>query len=101
MADEQRVHAEPNVRGYWIVFGALLLGTALTVFAAYWLHLPTAPAVAVALLIASFKGSLVALFFMHLISERKLIYVVLVFTALFFLALLLGPYLTNLDAVSL
>lgn len=99
--DEHAVEVDRHVRGYMIVFGALLLGTALTVVAAYWLHLPLALSVAVALLIACFKGSLVALYFMHLISERRLIYVVLAFTALFFLALLLGPYLTDLDAVSL
>lgn len=99
--DEHTADLDRHVRGYMIVFGALLLGTVLTVVAAYWLHLPLALSIAVALLIASFKGSLVALYFMHLISERKLIYVVLAFTALFFLALLLGPYLTDLDAVSL
>ncbi len=99
--DEHAVDLDRHVRGYLIVFGALLLGTLLTVVAAYWLHLPLALSVAVALLIACFKGSLVALYFMHLISERKLIYVVLAFTALFFLALLFGPFLTDLDAVSL
>jgi hypothetical protein len=38
---------------------------------------------------------------MHLISERKLIYVVLAFTLIFFLAVLFGPLLTNLDEISL
>jgi hypothetical protein len=34
---------------------------------------------------------------MHLISERKLIYGVLLLTVVFFLALLFGPTLTHLD----
>ncbi len=101
MTDEHALDIDRHVRGYLIVFGALLLGTLMTVAAAYWLHLPLALAVTVALLIACFKGSLVALFFMHLISERKLIYIVLVFTVLFFAALLLGPYVTSADVVTL
>ena len=44
--------------------------------------------IAVALLIACGKASLVAGFFMHLISERKMIYGLLAFTAFFFLGLM-------------
>jgi caa(3)-type oxidase subunit IV len=51
----------------------------------------------VALLVATVKGSLVACYFMHLISEKKLIYAVLVLTAAFFLALLFLPVLTVHD----
>ena len=51
-------------------------------------------AVTVALLVATVKGSLVACYFMHLISEKKLIYAVLVLTVVFFVALLALPVLT-------
>ena len=51
----------------------------------------------VALFVAAIKGSLVACYFMHLISEKKLIYGVLALTALFFIALLLLPVLTVSD----
>ena len=44
--------------------------------------------VAVALVIATIKGSLVASYFMHLISERRLIYSLLIFTAIFFAGLM-------------
>jgi caa(3)-type oxidase subunit IV len=44
--------------------------------------------VAVALLIAVAKASLVACYFMHLISEKKLIYSVMGFTAFFFIGLM-------------
>jgi cytochrome c oxidase subunit 4 len=74
--------------------------TIITVTVSY-LDLPTPGAIALALTIAGIKGSLVAAYFMHLISERKLIYVVLAFTLIFFLAVLFGPLLTNLDEISL
>ena len=41
------------------------------------------------------KGSLVACYFMHLISEKKLIYAVLVITVVKFVALLFLPVLTH------
>jgi cytochrome c oxidase subunit IV len=41
------------------------------------------------------KGSLVAGFFMHLISEKKLIYAVLALTVAFFIVLLFVPVITH------
>ena len=54
-------------------------------------------AIAVALFVATIKGSLVACYFMHLISEKKLIYAVLAITAIKFVALLLLPAFTQGD----
>ena len=51
--------------------------------------------------IATVKASLVACYFMHLISEKKLIYFVLVLTVAFFVALLLLPVVTSLDPVEM
>ena len=79
-----------ETRGYILVFVALAALTLVTVGVSY-LHLSFGAAVGLALFIASIKGSLVAAFFMHLISERKLIYAVLVLTVVFFVALLLLP----------
>jgi cytochrome c oxidase subunit 4 len=79
-----------ETRGYILVFVALAVLTLVTVGVSY-LHLSFGAAVALALFIASIKGSLVAAFFMHLISERKLIYWVLILTVIFFVALLLLP----------
>lgn len=79
-----------ETRGYILVFVALAVLTLVTVGVSY-LHLSFGAAVALALFIASIKGSLVAAFFMHLISERKLIYSVLILTVIFFVALLLLP----------
>jgi caa(3)-type oxidase subunit IV len=53
--------------------------------------------VTVALLVATVKGTLVACYFMHLISEKKLIYAVLALTVAFFVALLALPIFTVND----
>ena len=45
------------------------------------------------MVIASIKGSLVACYFMHLISEKKIIYWVLALTVVFFVVLMLVPVL--------
>jgi cytochrome c oxidase subunit 4 len=79
-----------EVRKYMYVFGSLIVLTGITVFISY-LPLPTWQAIALGLLVATIKGSLVAAFFMHLLSERKLIYAVLVVTVLFFGLMIWGP----------
>jgi caa(3)-type oxidase subunit IV len=56
-------------------------------------------AIAVALAIATVKGSLVACYFMHLISEKKLVLWVLALTVVFFIVLLLVPVFTVADRV--
>ena len=56
-------------------------------------------AVAIALFIALIKGSLVACYFMHLISEKKLIYSVLIVTVLFFFFALLIPVMTESENI--
>ncbi len=77
-----------HVRRYLYVFYALLFGTLITVGASYIPFGNHEINIAVALVIACCKAALVAGFFMHLISERKLIYGLLAFTACFFLGLM-------------
>jgi cytochrome c oxidase subunit 4 len=83
-----------HVRGYLIIGAALLIGTVLTVWASYidmherWGIHPHWNIV-LALVIATIKASLVALFFMHLISEKQMIYTVLAFTVVFFAGLMI------------
>lgn len=86
-----------EMRKYLLVLGALAILTAITVAISY-VHLPTPQAIALALVVATIKGSLVAAFFMHLISERKLIFAVLLFTVFFFGMLLWGPWHQRDDA---
>ena len=85
-----------HVRVYITVFVALMVLTIVTV-AISRVHLPVPQAGALALVVATIKGSLVACYFMHLISEKKLILAVLVLTAVFFVALLALPVLTHGD----
>jgi cytochrome c oxidase subunit 4 len=73
-------------RHYLIVFGVLLGLTVLTV-AVSSLPMPAALAIAVGLAIAAAKGTLVAMFFMHLTHERMIVYLTLAFTAVFCVAL--------------
>ena len=73
-----------------MVFSTLMVLTIVTVAISY-LHLPTPAAIAVGLLVATVKASLVALFFMHLISERHAIYYLLGLTASFFVLLMYLP----------
>ena len=83
-----------HVRTYVMVFASLLVLTGLTV-GVYYLHLPVLPAIGLALVIAAIKATLVACFFMHLISEKHLIFAVLLLTVMFFVVLLLLPTLSS------
>jgi cytochrome c oxidase subunit 4 len=89
---------DKHVRIYILVFVTLMVLTLVTVSVSY-LHLPIHLAIGVALLIATIKGSLVACYFMHLISEKKLIYTVLGLTVFMFLVLLLVPVFTVSDRI--
>ena len=85
-----------QTRTYIGVFVTLMVMTVLTVAVSYF-HMPVGLAILVALIIASFKGSLVAAFFMHLSHERKLIYWVLLLTVVFFIVLMAIPTLAQWD----
>src|SRR4030095_1220273 len=96
MTGDHAVDIDRHVRVYITVFVALMVLTIVTVAVSRF-HLPVPIAVTVALLVAIIKGSLVACYFMHLISEKKLIYAVLALTAFFFVALLALPIFTVSD----
>jgi cytochrome c oxidase subunit IV len=93
---DHAVDIDRHVRIYISVFVALMALTIITVAVSRF-HLPLPIAVSVALLVATIKGSLVACYFMHLISEKKLIYAVLVLTGIFFVVLLALPVVTHSD----
>lgn len=82
---------------YLAVFVALLVGTIVTVwlrsvhFPAFWMT------VAVALFVATIKATLVACYFMHLISERKAIYSTLIVTVFFFASMMFLILYTRTD----
>src|SRR5688500_13155265 len=87
---------DKHVRVYITVFLALMVLTIITV-AISSLDLSVPMAVTVPLFVAVVKGSLVAGYFMHLVSEKKLSYAVLAVTVVFFVVLLALPVLTTSD----
>ena len=88
-------HGSPTI--YAAVLAALLLLTGLTVSASYVNFGSTSVNVVIALVIASIKASLVALYFMHLRYDKPLNSLIFV-GGLFFLGLLL--MLTLIDVGS-
>jgi cytochrome c oxidase subunit 4 len=85
-----------HVRTYMVVFAALAALTVVTVAISY-IHLPVHQAIVLAVIVASVKASLVALYFMHLISERRVIYVMLIIAAVFFVAVMCLPAMTEAE----
>jgi caa(3)-type oxidase subunit IV len=96
-------HSDPaaikkSVRTYLTIGAALYVFTVITV-AVNQVHLAVPLAVTVALIIATFKGSMVAAVFMHLNHEKKWIYASLILTVAFFLVLMAVPILTLGDGI--
>jgi cytochrome c oxidase subunit 4 len=96
MADHAHTAAEHHAHGgpkiYALILGALLVLTAITVAASRINFGSNMTNVIIAMLIASVKASLVALFFMHLRWDKPMSAIIFC-TSLFFLALfLIGCY---------
>jgi cytochrome c oxidase subunit 4 len=77
-----------HLRLYIGVFVALLAGTLLTVWAWTWHFESVAVTVALAMFIATIKAFLVAGYFMHLMSEKKTVYAILLTTVFFFVGMM-------------
>ena len=97
------MHSDPeaikkSVRTYLMIGAALFVFTVITVLVNQ-VHLGVPAAVTVALIIASFKGSMVASVFMHLSHEKQWIYGALILTVAFFFVLLAVPLFTTLDTI--
>ena len=90
MSESEAALVKQHVRVYVMVFSALAVLTIVTVAISY-LQLPTAYAIGIAMVVATVKASLVALYFMHLISEEKVILWLLALCAAFFVFLMLLP----------
>ena len=100
MSDHDTGSIQEHIRVYLTVFGALAVLTVTTVLASY-LDISTSEAIFLALVIASVKGSLVAGYFMHLISEKATITWILMMTALFFFVLMFLPLMYITDQVNI
>jgi cytochrome c oxidase subunit 4 len=81
------------VKIYITIFLALLLGTGLTVFAAF-IDFPWQFNTVVALTIASVKATLVVLYFMHVRYSQRLIWVIFA-AALFWMGILFALTLSD------
>jgi cytochrome c oxidase subunit IV len=90
MSEHAHEDMKKHVRVYLYVFAALAVLTVVTVAVSH-VHLGHAGNITVALLIATVKGSLVACYFMHLISEKKMLYGILILTAVFFVFVMFLP----------
>jgi cytochrome c oxidase subunit IV len=89
-----------HVRAYLMVGATLIAFTAITVFLSY-VNFGTQKAnIAVAMLVATFKAGLVAAIFMHLSSEKRIIYRILIFTFFFVLGLFWLTYLAWYDPIT-
>jgi caa(3)-type oxidase subunit IV len=99
--DEHAAHdVSKHIRGYLMVGATLLTFTAITVFLSY-VNFGTQKAnIAVAMLVATFKAGLVAAIFMHLSSEKRMIYRILIFTFFFVFGLFWLTYLAWYDPIT-
>lgn len=94
MSDSNGSKAHP--KKFWKVGGILFVLTAVTVWASTW-EIGAGFGLMVALLIATVKSSLVAKYFMHIMSEKGIIMIVLLVTLMFFIAVFALPIGEILD----
>lgn len=95
--DDHHEHAHTSTVGYLIVFGLLLLFTLLTWYTAVFVDLGETGNIALALLIACTKASLVLYFFMHLREAPKIIKVTGI-AGFFFVGIMLLYFVTDFKA---
>ncbi len=90
IGESEAARVREHLRVYVMVFVALAVLTVVTVAISY-LHLPTALAISVAMVVATVKAGLVAGYFMHLLSEEKVILWLLILCAAFLVFLIFLP----------
>jgi FtsH-binding integral membrane protein len=87
MSDASSTSFAAQARSCAIVFVAVLCGLGLMIGISFS-HLANPVRIGLILTVALGNAGLVSCFLMHLLSERKFIYVVLIFTLIFFIALM-------------
>ncbi len=90
ISESEAARVRDHLRVYVMVFVALAVLTVVTVAISY-LRLPSALAISVAMVVATVKASLVAGYFMHLLSEKKVILWLLLLCAAFLVFLFVLP----------
>ena len=95
MSESDVEHVRQHIKVYVTVFVALAVLTVVTVGISY-LDLATGYAITIAMIVATVKASLVAGYFMHLVSEQRVIHWVLILSAAFLVFLLILPLGTQI-----
>ncbi len=90
ISESEAARVRDHLRVYVMVFVALAVLTVVTVAISY-LRLPTALAISVAMVVATVKASLVAGYFMHLLTEKKVVLWLLLLCAAFLVFLFALP----------
>ena len=90
MSETEAQDVREHVRVYVMVFVALAVLTVVTVGISY-IGMRTALAICVAMVVATVKASLVAGYFMHLITEQRVIIWLLALCAAFLVFLMFLP----------
>ena len=85
---EQPVNLKSYFRLCAVVFVVVLCTTALMIYASFLPHFGWPAKVTMILAIAVVNAFLVAGYLMHLLSEKKMVYTVLIFTVIFFIGLM-------------
>ena len=81
-------HVHQQIKNYVIIFGLLMILTVVTVLLSR-LQVQVGFGVALALIVAGIKGSLVAGIFMHMFTEKiSVVNLVLIFSGIFFLVMI-------------
>jgi cytochrome c oxidase subunit IV len=88
MSEHVDAHFHKHIKACIGIFVLLLVFTVVTVLVSF-VHLGHVGNIVVALVIATFKALLVGAYFMHLNSEKSMIYRILIFTFIFFFGLML------------
>ena len=99
-SEHSKESIQEHIRVYLMVFGALGVLTVITVLASF-LDVSTSEGIFLALIIASVKASLVAGYFMHLISEKSMIISILLLTVFFFFVMISLPLISYIDHASI
>lgn len=96
MTSQETAHT--SIKSYLLVFFGLAVLTGLTVLLSY-AGLPHRTAIALAVLIALTKCTLIATFFMHLRFEKKE-FVIMILVALFFVGVLIASLIKDIGFLS-
>ena len=95
MIESEAARVREHLKVYLMVFVALAVLTIVTVAISY-LHLPTAVGISLAMLVATVKAGLVAGYFMHLLTEERVIIWLLLLCVAFLVVLFSLPLVTEL-----